>query len=220
MNGNGTGSGNGNSGGSGFRPDELVKIQGRDFVVIGGRLRVVHSASTKVSITTDIVDFTLEAHAVVRARVSTQAGEFTGTGVATAARDPKLVESLLELAETRAIARALRFAGIGVECCGFEELGAGPVLEADPPRQDLRPVPGRTNGAPSNGGGHRGTPCTSAQRRALQSLARQLGQDLDDVVVKVFPDTNADHLTLGQASALIDKMKAKASNGNGAGTGR
>ena len=99
-------------------------------------------------------------------------------------------------------------------------MGAGPVLEVEPPRQELRPVPGRNNGAGGNGNGHRGTPCTSAQRRALQSLARQLGQDLDDIVAKVCPGTDADHLTLSQASVLIDKMKIKASNGNGAGAGR
>jgi hypothetical protein len=117
-----------NNNGSGFRSDEIVKIQNRDFVVIGGRLRVVHESYPKLSITTEVLDYVLDQHAVVRARVLTQAGEFTGTGVATAARDPKLADALIELAETRAVARALRFGGVGVECVGFEELGRGAIL--------------------------------------------------------------------------------------------
>lgn len=211
-------SSNGNA--TGFRPDELVKIQGRDFVVIGGRLRVLHANAAKVSIVTELIDYILDQHAVVRARVLTDTGEFTGTGVASATRDPKLTDALVELAETRAVARACRFAGVGVECVGFEELGAGAVLAGEPPRQELRSVPGQNSVTPQvggNGSGSRGTPCTTAQRRALVALARQLGNDLDDVVATIYPGTNADHLTLPQASALIDKMKAKASNGAGAG---
>lgn len=206
---NGNGNGNGSSGGIGFRPDELVKIQGRDFVLIGGRLRVLHSASAKVSIATDIVEFILEAHAVVRARVITQVGEFTGTGVATAARDPKLADALIELAETRAIARALRFAGIGVECCGFEELAAGLALEGDLPRQDLRSVPARSNGGGrGNGNGsHHPTPATTAQRRALAAIAQRLGKDLDAVVAQAYPDQESNDLSLSQASKLIDRLK-------------
>lgn len=206
---------------NGFKDSEIVTVSGRAFPCIGGRLRIVHELhKDKLSIETDLVDYQIDQYAVVRARVTTAGGTFSATGTATAARDPKLVDSLIELAESRACARALRLCGVGVETCGVEELGAGPVLESDPPRQDLRSVPGRTNGTVGNGNGngHRGTPCTSAQRRALQSLARQLGQELDDIVVKVFPGGDADHLTLAQASALIDKMKAMA--GNGASVGR
>jgi hypothetical protein len=204
--------------GSGFRPDEIVKIQNRDFVVIGGRLRVVHESHPKLSITTEVLDYVLDQHAVVRARVLTQAGEFTGTGVATAARDPKLADALIELAETRAVARALRFGGVGVETCGFEEIGAGPVLEATAPRQNhlsSGPVgvpPDRVNG---NGG--RGTPATGAQRRAIAALARQIGREVDEVVAKVYPGITVDGLTLAQASALIDRLRTKAGNGAGAG---
>lgn len=206
---------------NGFKDSEIVTVSGRAFPCIGGRLRIVHELhKDKLSIETELVDYQIDQYAVVRARVTTIGGTFSATGTATAARDPKLVDSLLELAESRACARSLRLSGVGVETCGFEELGAGPLLQDEPPRQDLRTVPPRPNGAAGNGNGYRGTPCTSAQRRALHSLARQLGQDLETFVAKVFPDGDADHLTLSQASALIDKMKIKASNGNGAGAGR
>lgn len=206
---------------NGFKDSEIVTVGGRAFPCIGGRLRIIHELHRdKLSIETELVDYQIDQYAVVRARVTTAGGMFSATGTATAARDPKLVDSLLELAESRACARALRLSGVGVETCGVEELGAGPVLEGDQHRQDLRTVPGRANGAGGNGNASRGTPCTSAQHRALQSLARQLGQDLNDVVAKVCPGTDANHLTLAQASTLIDKMKVWASNGNGAGAGR
>lgn len=206
--------------GSGFRPDEMVKIQGRDFVVIGGRLRVLHSGCTKVSIVTELIDYILDQHAVVRARVLTDSGEFTGTGVASAGRDPKLTDALVESAETRAVARACRFAGIGVECCGLEELAAGAAIDGEVPRPELRAVVSTGSAAShqSTGNGGRPAPCTSAQRRALQSLARQLGQDLPEVVAKAFPGLDLDSLSIRDASALIDRMKSRASNG--AGTGR
>lgn len=212
---------NGNGSGTGFRPDELVKIQGRDFVVIGGRLRVLHASGAKVSIVTELIDYILDQHAVVRAKVLTDTGEFTGTGVASASRDPKLVESLVELAETRAIARALRFAGIGVECCGFEELGAGPVLDGDLPRQDVRPAPGRNENGAGRGNGngsHHPTPATTAQRRALAAIAQRLGKDLDAVVAQAYPDQDSDDLSLSQASKLIDRLKG--TNGTHVGQGR
>ena len=86
-----------------FKDEELVTIRGRVFPVIGGRLRIVHEDNQKVSIRTELLEYVLDEHAVARATVETQSGEFTGTGVATKGRDPKLVDALLELAETRAV---------------------------------------------------------------------------------------------------------------------
>jgi len=209
---------------NGFKEGEIVRVQGRDFPVIGGRLRIVHETNDKVSITTELVDYVIDQHAVVRASVETSTGRFSATGTATSARDPKLADSLLELAETRAVARALRFAGVGVECCGFEELGADPVLEGNAPRQltDHHQDDGRvqngqkTNGNGGNGHGHH-TPATSAQRRAIGSLSRQLGMEPEQAVAKVFPDINTDDLSLSQASTLIDRLKVKTGNGGGNG---
>ena len=45
-----------------------------------------------------------------------------GYGTANSQRDTRLAESLVELAETRSIARALRFAGFGLEFTGAEEV--------------------------------------------------------------------------------------------------
>ena len=108
-----------------FQDHELisrrVKIgnewQTRTFPVVGGRLRIVHEANQSLSIQTEIIR--LEADSVVvKASVQTDKGSFNGTGTAATQRDARLADALVELAETRAIARALRFGGIGVEFTG------------------------------------------------------------------------------------------------------
>ena len=42
--------------------------------------------------------------------------------MASSERDQEIAPAILELAETRAIARSLRFAGYGVEYCSAEEV--------------------------------------------------------------------------------------------------
>lgn len=214
MNGNGNGSGNG----AGFRPDELVKIQGRDFVVIGGRLRMLHAANPKCSITTTVFDYELGRHALVFAKVETQAGEYSASAVATAERDPKLVDSLVELAETRAVARALRFAGVGVECCGFEELGAGPVIDGALPRQEAgapRAIVTTCNDVPDQRTAdaqrprplrRSSTPATAAQRRCIETLARRIQQNPATAAVRLV-GVGLDDLSVTDASRLIDGLR-------------
>jgi hypothetical protein len=67
-----------------------------------------------LSIQTEIIKLD-NYFAVVKAAVKTQKGKFNGTGTASVQKDAKLADSLVELAETGAIARDLRFGGVGVE---------------------------------------------------------------------------------------------------------
>lgn len=114
---------------NGFREDELVsrkvkvgnEWQTRAFPVVGGRLRILHESNDHLSIQSEIVRLEND-FVVVRATVESQRGKFNGTGTASGQRDARLADSLVELAETRAIARALRFGGIGVEYAGAEEV--------------------------------------------------------------------------------------------------
>jgi hypothetical protein len=123
-----------------FREDELVsrkvkvgpEWQTRVFPVVGGRLRIFHETNDHVSIQTEIVRLDLD-FVVVKAAVESQTGKFNGTGTASAQRDARLADSLVELAETRAIARALRFGGIGVEYTGAEEVSH--VAATEPERR-------------------------------------------------------------------------------------
>lgn len=106
---------------SNFRKEEIVKVQGKMFPVVGGRLRLAHEENKSLSIETEVISFDLEL-AVVQALVKTEKGQYNGLGNASVKRDKVLANAILELAETRAIARALRFAGYGVEYTGFEEV--------------------------------------------------------------------------------------------------
>ena len=121
------------NGKSRFRDDELVtrkiKVNGewqkRIFPVVGGRLRLAHEENESLSLATEMVQWDGQ-YAVFRCTAETQKGRFIGYGTANAQRDTRLSESLIELAETRSIARALRFAGYGVEFAGLEEVAHVP----------------------------------------------------------------------------------------------
>ena len=95
--------------------------QTRTFPVVGGRLRILHENNDHLGIQTEIIRLDND-FVVVKAAVESQRGKFNGTGTASGQRDAKLADSLVELAETRAIARALRFGGIGVEYTSAEEV--------------------------------------------------------------------------------------------------
>lgn len=110
-----------------FKNEELVKVQGKIYPVVGGRLRLAHDENKSLSIETIVVQYNDEA-TVIQASVKTEKGTFTGLGNASVKRDRILSNAILELAETRAIARALRFAGYGVEYTGFEEVGDGKII--------------------------------------------------------------------------------------------
>ncbi len=106
---------------NGFKPDELVMIRGQEYPKVAGRLRLAHESNASISIATEIVQYDGKI-AVIKAVCSTVKGSFTGYGMSSVDRDIKLASAILELAETRAIARSLRFAGYGVEYTGAEEM--------------------------------------------------------------------------------------------------
>lgn len=119
-----------------FKPDELVKVSGKNYPVVGGRLRLAHEESKLLNIETTVITYDGEK-AIIQAKITTDKGTFNGLGNATITRDAKLKSAILELAETRAIARALRFAGYGVEYTGFEEMPDEHPERAPQIKQDL-----------------------------------------------------------------------------------
>ena len=114
-----------------FRPNELVLMKHYDkrtgeyrtteYPKVGGRLRIAHAVNDTLDITTEIIQYDGNV-AVVKAVCSNDKGAYSGFGMASVERDNKLADAILELAETRAIARSLRFSGVGVEFCGAEEV--------------------------------------------------------------------------------------------------
>ncbi len=214
---------------NGFREDELVtrrqKVNGEwvetVFPRVGGRLRLAHDGNGKLSIQTEVVQFD-DSLAVVRATVTTEKGSFCGFGTASAQRDQRLADSLLELAETRSIARSLRFSGYGVEYTGAEEVShvipetepAGPQNES----KDRKPVfeqdenqskqEAKAAAQPKNGNGGK---ATGAQCRALYALskkAKMCDEDLEGLL-KPLNAARFEDLTLPDASRLIQYFQTQ-----------
>jgi hypothetical protein len=103
--------------------------QTRTFPVVGGRLRLAHEQNDSLSLETEMVNWDGE-YAVFKCCAVTGKGQYIGYGTANSQRDAKLADSLVELAETRSIARALRFAGFGLEFTSAEEVSH--VANAEP----------------------------------------------------------------------------------------
>ena len=103
----------------------IQRIGDKDFVTFTGLLDLAHRQGLK-GVDTALIQAPGEANAymaIVKASVTTDKGNFTGIGDAT----PKNVNSriaphIVRMAETRAVARALRLA-CNIGMCSVEELG-------------------------------------------------------------------------------------------------
>lgn len=215
-----------------FRDDELVlrrqKVNGEwvesYFPRVGGRLRLAHEQNERLGIQTDVIRFD-ETCAVVKATVTTMKGTFCGFGTATVQRDQRLADSLLELAETRSIARGLRFSGYGVEFTSAEEIShVMPETESNGLRkEDKDPKPlsepqenenkqeTKQPVHPKNGGNGNGGRATGAQCRALYALskkAKMCDEDLDSLL-RPLNSTRFEDLTLSDASRLIQYFQTQ-----------
>lgn len=205
-----------------FREDELVhrkvKVgndwQTRSFPVVGGRLRLAHEENDNLSLATEMVRWDGQ-YAVFRCSAETQKGRFVGYGTANAQRDTRLAESLIELAETRSIARALRFAGYGIEFTSLEEVSLVPDGEsAERPNCSQGTGSGKSGG---NGNGKRNSQsliigdckATQAQVRALHALSRKAQYHEEDIanLISPFEVSRFEDLPKEAASQLIGYMQ-------------
>lgn len=93
--------------------ENIVKIHGKDYMTVAGRLEIAHKASKKrFSVITELLP--VHDQVVIKATVVTDKGTFTGIS---AANPLKLIEKMspYEVAETSAVGRALGFAGFGTD---------------------------------------------------------------------------------------------------------
>jgi hypothetical protein len=216
---------------NGFREEELVsrrmkvgnEWQTRVFPVVGGRLRLAHEENEKLSLETELLNWDGQ-YAVCKCLALTGKGQFVGYGTANAQRDSRLADSLIELAETRSIARALRFAGYGMEYTGAEEVSH--VAAAEPEKEQItdkhrETVAGEGNpkGEPqakplravskasSDGIGR----ATSAQVRALYALTQKAKYHAEDIESLLSPLSakKFDDLSREDASRLIAYLQTE-----------
>ena len=204
-----------------FRGDEIAKIDNNLYPKVGGRLRLAHEQNHKLSITTDIVKYDGKI-AVVSATSTTNKGSFQGFGMASIERDREIAPAILELAETRAIARSLRWASYGLEYCSAEEVshlkyrnGIKPISDENNNQSGSSqyPVGNVTNGdsahGPGNGNGN--GRLSGKQYKNIMRLADEQDQnkiDLDKHCLEAY-GTVVQHLSMTDASALIEQLKAK-----------
>jgi hypothetical protein len=205
-----------------FREDELVnrkvkvgnEWQTRTFPIVGGRLRILHETNERLSIQTEIVRLDQD-FVVVKASIESEKGKFNGTGTASAQRDARLSDSLVELAETRAIARALRFGGIGVEYASAEEIAYASGAEGEKEQtanKDPEPLfpdgdgGNKREAKSSNGASGR---ATQAQCRALFALSKRANYHDDDIskMLAPFEVSRFEDLPREAASKLIGYMQ-------------
>jgi hypothetical protein len=181
-----------------FRNEELVKVQGKVYPVVGGRLRLAHDENKNLSIETSVVQYNNES-TVIQASIKTEKGTFTGLGNASVKRDRVLSNAILELAETRAIARALRFAGYGVEYTGFEEVGEEKNLSEGQQTEQMDETR-KTEGA------------TKAQINTIFSIAKNLNISNDELRELIQDKTGKNFskdLSKRDASHIITILKEK-----------
>ena len=231
-----------------FREDEVALIKYWDkkteewitnvYPKIGGRPRLAHEENQELNIETEIYKYD-ENVAVVIATCRTSRGCFKGIGMSSVARDEKIAPAILELAETRAISRSLRFAGYGVEYCSAEEvshLQNGNGSQQGNKRGNVNikcePVDKNSNiykpafnisqgnqGEPGNGNGNGGNggngnkQMTTRQFSYIRSLGRQKGYDLsklDEKCIEIFGGEVAS-LSTSDASSFIKHLQSGSS---------
>jgi len=227
-----------------FREDEIITMVHWDKAIgaqvttpypkLGGRLRIVHEQNEQLSITSKIISYDGSV-AVVQATATTDKGSYSGVGMASVERDEKIAPAILELAESRAIARSLRFCGIGVEYCGAEEIshlprdnGNGGNGDAtrdkhssknNSPQEGFKPVlvssdtqtsqtSNSHNNAPHDHSNSTGGRLSNKQLVYIVRLANGHGllkKELDAHCVNVF-GVATDFLSKKEASTLIDEL--------------
>lgn len=205
---------------NGFREDELItrKVNGqtRVFPVVGGRLRLAHEDNEHLNLQTEMVSWDGQ-YAIFKCCAVTGKGQFVGYGTANSQRDTRLAESLVELAETRSIARALRFAGFGLEFCGAEEMThipEGDQEQQTPSRKGSERVfpdgngEGKTETKPAVIGNGK---ATQAQCRALYALTKRAlytQEDIDGMLSSMGAASFQD-LSREAASQIIGSLQAE-----------
>ena len=215
--------------GTQFREDEIVILTHWDkkeqkwlksiHPKIAGRLRLAHEDNEQLSITSEVVNYDGNI-AVVKVVSTTTKGDFPGLGMSSIERDKTIAPAILELAETRAIARSLRFAGYGVEYCSAEEISHLENGDAHiPDDKDNQGEPsqeeseGGNGGSPEEGGNGGDTArVTNKQLNYIVTLGKNLAMDskgLDEESLKVFGVKMA-YLTVQTASSFIDTLKSQA----------
>ncbi len=180
----------------------ITRIHGRDYTTLAGLLQRAHEEGLS-SVQTKVVTLPYEnpdGVAIVQATVKTSKGTFEATGDASTNNVGEGIQvHLVRMAETRAIARALRWATNSASTAEEEIDPTHPVAIFD---QRMR------EGLPSSGNGNKTV--TSRQMGMILRLLREQNRRQEDFRTEVQQrfDRPLDQISVAQASELIQELMA------------
>jgi hypothetical protein len=180
---------------------EFIKnLQGKQFVLFAGLLELAHQDGLNYQ-DTNILQYPGETNGhtcIVKATVRTSKGEFSAIGDCspTTAPNAKIAPHAIRMAETRAIARALRVA-TNVSLTAFEELGET--------SETIEPAPGANNKTVD-------LPMTDIKQAKTKLWKAAQAQGMNQAELSIFCESQLsvkpEALTIEQAQTLIDKLAA------------
>lgn len=158
-----------------MKKEHIINLQGKDFILFAGLLEIAHEEGLS-EIKTEVIE--LRPAAIIKATVTTEKGTFTGIGDACVDNVNKMIaKHYIRMAETRAIARALRFA-TNIGMTALEEMGGDEKEESPKPKEAPKPKESPAPWDDDFGGTvvEEGEPViTEKQRARLFALAKQNG---------------------------------------------
>lgn len=131
----------------------IVNLKGKDFVTFPGLLDLAHQQDLRY-VSTELIqipDADNGHTAIVTAKVETSKGTFTGIGDANPVNvgNKMIAVHSIRMAETRAIARALRFA-TNIGMTALEEIGGDVVSDDMPTHTEDKPMTEKQRGMLEN----------------------------------------------------------------------
>lgn len=171
-----------------FNPnDHLIKLQGKDYLLVAWRIVWFRETNPTGSIATELI--ATENSVIVRAVISTEAGILsTGYGTAPAAGKGSWTGRAIEKAETAAIGRALAHAGYGTQ---FTDDDEGDNL-ADSPVSAKQSANTQTPTPPAKNANKPAPAVANGTSEAAQQFEKVAYVDMPDGGIKVLALTKED----------------------------
>ena len=128
--------------------NHVCRLQGKEFVLLSGLLTLAHENGLESLESTMIEHDPANNAAVFRCLATGGRGSFSGHGDASPANlSRNMIPSYIRMAETRSIARSLRFY-LGIGMCARDELPGTDRNQEPEPKPEPEPEP--QNGAPTH----------------------------------------------------------------------
>ena len=179
------------------RGNHVCRLQGKEFVLLSGLLTLAHENGLESLDATMIEHDPGEKVAVFRCLASGSRGSFSGHGDASPDNlSRNMVPSYIRMAETRSIARSLRFY-LGIGMCARDE------LPGNMGNQEPEPQPEAQNGAPIH---------HSSWEEDRKGFCAAVGEFGGYDAVAAWAESNSygrpSHWSTKKRSVLLDKIKS------------